>query len=201
MVAICEFDSPALAAGESRWNPGPEKLQAIRQADHTCSACGLKSREHVDVKSGYLEVLDTPEGEKVLCALCSQAQQLNVPINGLENHGLIIYCPDLSQARISQLVLASAMAHRSKHKLSMPSDLFLKEFKRMLIKPVGECLPGLNTGTIFDMIELLESMSLEFNRNSYKHIPYIKYLPLAIPFEAQLDFWHMATYKNSSIFN
>jgi len=180
------------------WKPGREDRAILESHGFTCKCCGLKSRKHRDYPSGYLEVIKIENSKQALCAMCNQSQHLGRPINDKLNHGLIIYCPSLTQGQICKLAQYAFIAKYRENQFAEKANLLIGTISRDLVEPVTKIIPGLSAGDVQEFVDIYEYMSPRLRQQSRELFRDLRYWPNETVFIKQTEFWDCAAYQNLS---
>lgn len=178
------------------WNPNSSQLGFLNSKNYQCECCGLTSRAHRDYKSGYLEIVNIDRVDYALCSFCAQSQYLGRPVNGRTNHGLIFYCPELSQGQVSKLALWVFIAKLRGNRFSAQANKLISLITRDLIEPVGGVIPGLTSGDVQEFADMYGYLSPRLLQNASTLFSSLKYWPNEVVFESQIKFWNVAAFRN-----
>jgi hypothetical protein len=188
------FDAPA--KDSLNWIPNSSEVTLLSNKNFQCECCGLQSRAHRDYKSGYLEIVNIEGVEFCLCSFCAQSQYLGRPVNGRSNHGLIFYCPELTQGQISKLALWSFIAKLRGNQFAAQANKLISLITRDLIEPVSGVIPGLTSGDVQEFADMYENLSPKLISNTPTLFAALKYWPNEVVFESQIKFWNVAAFRN-----
>lgn len=180
-------------ADSLNWIPTSDETLILKKNEYTCDCCGLVSRPHVDFPSGYMEIYH----DKILCSMCMQSQHLDRPVNEIINHGLIIYCPTLSQGQIVKLAQWAYIARLRKNELSQQSSNLIGMITGDLLSPVSSVIPGFSSGDVPEFTEIYAHLphDLRSNESTFSKL---RYWPNEAAFVNQMEFWNVASFHNIS---
>ena len=177
------------------WSPDERSKASLENDNYKCNCCGLISRAHHDYKSGYMELVSLKGVSRVLCSMCAQSQYLRRSVNGEKKHGLIVYCPNLTQGEIIKLAQWSYIAKYRRNKYDKQADEIIKMIERDLVNPVSNIIPGFTSGDVQEFSDVFDWMSPKLRSDSEKLFSNLKYWPNEIAFEKQTKFWNVAAFN------
>ena len=169
--------------------------QRLVQLKYTCQCCGLQSRPHKKVITGYIEVFALDGRLTALCTMCMQAIHLSRKHQSY-NHGLIIYCPSLSQGQLSRLAQMLYLAKLRNSPGAEYADQLINDIQSKGVTPLAQTFPGLKTGALSEFINLWQYASPKIHRNSQALFGGLRYWPFEMPFRHQVQFWQVATFNH-----
>lgn len=168
----------------------------LKGKKYTCECCGLKSRPHRDYPDGYMEVFEHEKEKYCLCAMCIQSQYLARTMDGMPNHGLIIYCPTLSQGQIIRLAQMTYVARLRKNKLYSSTNSLIEMITSELIAPVEKIIPDFNTGDVKEFAEIYDYLSPKIKSSDL--LDGLRYWPNEMVYAKQIKFWDKAAFNDVS---
>jgi hypothetical protein len=180
------------------WIPSESEKMILRSGGYKCECCGLESRPHRDFPSGYLELFKSNNVNQTLCSMCMQSQHLGRSVNGKSNHGLIIYCPNLSQGQIIKLAQWAFIAKLRGNRFASSANKMIGMITKDLVEPVSYKIPGFNSGDVQEFTDIYEHMSPKLKENSSSLLSDLKYWPNEVVFEPQVKFWNVAAFRSVS---
>jgi len=183
---------------ELNWLPDQSQLEILENNNFQCDCCGLVSRPHKQVPSGFIEIASFDDKELPLCSFCMQSQNLSRLVSGRINHGLIIYCPSLSQGQVSKLALYIYASKLRGNGLSSAATNLLTNINKSLIKPASKILPILKSGEVQIFVDVYNNLSPDLLSRQESLFEDLKYLPSEELFKAQVAFWNKASLNNIS---
>ncbi|MFA0809417.1 hypothetical protein [Microbulbifer epialgicus] len=189
-----EFEAPE--KDSLNWNPDTTEFQLLRKNNFTCDCCGLISRPHQEVKSGYMEVCYIEDKNHILCNICAQSQYVGRKVNGRPNHGFIFYCPDLTQGQISSLALWSFVAKYRENQFSQSANRLVSLILSDLVEPVSYIIPGFTSGDVQEFADIYKHLPPKLMETGDQLFSNLKYWPNEIVFEPQIRFWNAASFHN-----
>lgn len=178
------------------WIPAEDERKFLKHNAYKCACCGLVSRPHRDFPSGYMEIFNSSSNKYVLCNMCMQSQYLGRSVNGKSNHGLIVYCPSLTQGQLIKLALWAYIARLRGNKFAASANKLIGMVTKDLVKPASNCIPGFNNGDVREFTDIYEYMSPKVRKNSSKILSDLRYWPNEIIFESQVKFWNASAFQN-----
>lgn len=199
MYSIKALPCPRYDAPESdplNWRPDAWQSEFLASKGYRCDCCGLVSRPHKDYLSGYLEIMPADDGNRVLCTMCMQTQHISRPVNGKRNHGLIIYCPSLTQGQIIKMAQWAFMAKYRGNKFAQAANRLISMVVNDLVEPVAQVVPGLATGDIGEFADLYDYMPPHLRDKGPRLFGSLRYWPNEVVFEPQIRFWNVAAFYN-----
>ena len=175
------------------WRPSVAKLRLLQRSGFRCAGCGLVSAPSTEVPSGYLELVAAEDCRAALCVLCSQALHVGRVVRDrtARDHGVIVYCPSLTQGQVCQLFRDQGVARV----LGLPgADALADRIDRLSLEgselarqalglPAREFADGM---TIPLFLEVLDAMPTEVDRDGL--LRDLRYLPRQ-HFNKQLEYW------------
>jgi len=180
------------------YKPDSHEASLLNQRNFTCQCCGFKSRSHKRCLSGYMEIVKVEGIHYCLCSICATSQKVSRNIQFEDEHschGLIIFCPDLTQGQITQLVRFQALSYIFEKGFADASfHLFanLKKDKRLLVSgefhPVFKDAPG-SLQVFSSLYKSLSPKALSAYSTLFSGI---RYLPDPDPFDDCFKFWAAA---------
>lgn len=197
MFTIKAMDFPTLASDKRdslNWKPSPEQKSILESGSYLCQCCGLQSRSHREYPSGYVEVVVIDDVRHLLCTMCAQSQYLSRPVNGKKNHGLVIYCPSLSQGQIIKCAQWAYIAKYRHNKYEMNANALIGMITKDLIAPVEKIIPGFTSGDVIEFADIYKNMSPLLKNNSDRLFQDLRYWPNEVVFEKQIKFWNVAAF-------
>lgn len=199
MYAIRAIDYPDYKTDKKdslNWNPSSTETVILESANYTCSCCGLTSRPHRDYRSGYMEIIILDEKQHVLCAMCAQTQYLGRSVNGKKNHGLIVYCPSLTQGQIIKLAQWAYLSRLRANRYAKNANALIGMINKDLISPVEKIVPGFTSGDVIEFSDIYRNMSPLLKKRAESLFADLRYWPNEIVFEKQIKFWNAAAFYN-----
>lgn len=191
------FDSYGISEKDSlNWVPSESEMMTLKSNGYKCACCGLESRPHRDFPSGYLELFQSNNVDQILCSMCMQSQHLGRSVNGKSNHGLIIYCPNLSQGRIIKLAQWAFIAKLRGNRFASSANKLIGMITKDLVEPVSYRIPGFNSGDVKEFSDIYEYMSPKLKEHSSSLLSDLRYWPNEVVFESQVKFWNVAAFRS-----
>jgi len=178
------------------WIPSESERLFLQSTGYQCQCCGLISRPHRDFPSGYMEVFRSEGEDHVLCAMCMQSQHLGRCVNGKANHGLIIYCPKLSEGQVVRLAQWAFIAKLRGNRFAQPANRLIGMIVKDLVEPVSYRIPGFTSGDVKEFTEFYQNMSPKLKSEGLTPISDLRYWPNEIVFEQQIKFWNASAFHN-----
>lgn len=177
------------------WSPDSNATNLFKSKGYRCECCGLVSRPHREFKSGYMEVCQLDGKDYVLCSFCAQSQYIGRTVNGRPNHGLIFYCPELTQGQVSNLAQWAFIAKLRGNQFSEHANRLIGLITRDLIEPVAHVIPGFSSGDVQEFADMYAYMSPKLRARSKTLFSTLKYWPNEVVFEPQVRFWNAAAFR------
>lgn len=173
------------------YHPTELEVKLLKEKRYTCECCGFKSRPHRDHLSGYMELVNIDGRITCLCALCASSQKLGRTVEGSDQHGLIIYLPQLTQGQLTNLV---RICHVSAV-CNLPSrDATKKILGELNQHTVTEDIYPFFTshGGLQSMVEALRFQTPKTKQHSNELFGGLRYLPNRMEYWTIYEFWHLA---------
>lgn len=171
-------------------------ISFLQNNQYTCRCCGLVSRPHRDFPDGYIEVFEHDEEKFCLCSMCMQSQYVARSVGGMPHHGLIIYCPTLSQGEIVRLAQMTYIARLRKNKFYPEANNLIEKITTELISPVEKIIPGFSSGGVQEFAEIYEYLSPKIKSSGLLNS--LRYWPNEMVYANQIKFWDKAAFNNVS---
>ena len=172
------------------WKPTKDEYKKLEAASFCCSSCGFVATPRASVcPSGYMELVDIDGKTKVLCAICAQSQYLTRPINGVNNHGLIIYAPGMTQGHITHLARTLYVSRYKDDANTERSRALISKITSELVNPVSEMIHDFESGSAREFGNILTSLPPKANKNIGPLLECLRYWPYFEVFEMQVALW------------
>lgn len=186
---------PLNEAGDSlNWKPSKEEYDFLWGKGFKCDCCGLVSKPHKKIPSGYMEICSILGKKVLLCSVCSQSQHIGRKVNDNLNHGFVVYCPEFTQGQLTTLVLHTFSMLGSEDMLVQKNaKLVIRELQNKRASLVQNIIPDYKSGSISEFTRFLEELSLKIRSedNYSKLMSGLRYIPNQLIFEKQITFWRM----------
>lgn len=181
------------SAGSLNWKPNESQLKFLRAKGFTCSSCGLKSRGHKLVPSGFMDIQKIHGEHKCLCAICSASRSFHKQINGSYSHGKLIYCTDFNQTQMNQLIQRFLLAIYRDEQISIEAEMqletLIKEHSQQLSPIFGQPSIELQKAS-----EYILNLGPKSNEDLSVILKGLIYIPNQSSFEDVIEFWNVAAF-------
>lgn len=169
----------------------PEDFELLKASRFTCVDCGLVSRPHKSVPTGYMGLDD----DEVLCAMCYLAAFTEEALEGNHQHGRMLYCPDVSQADLNRLAQMSFLAKYRGEVLSDTASSLIAKIESDLTKPLKRLFPSFVDGDLASFNELMLSLPSDIQASADQVFSPLRYWPDYEAYLSVIEFWNVAAFK------
>lgn len=155
---------------------GKDRQAALASAKGACSECGIPSRSH-------LEAVEHDGKHVALCPFCFVAES----IERGEGKGRLIWCPELTQAQLNNLVVACWLAKAQGEKRGVAADgilaqLYAKHYDIEDIMFDGASHPA-------KMAQALRGISPDLYKKRSAFLGSVRFLPAEKAYSRLIDSW------------
>lgn len=166
------------------------RKNVLKRDNHTCQFCGFRSQKwqevhHIDDNHSN----NDPSNLITICPLCHLAHHIGLA--GLQERGILIYLPEMSQAELNTVVRTLWIGERG------DDPEITKQCKETLAKlyEKSKIAEDKMTKDPNMLGELLLSLSDQEYEKRAERMDGFLLLPLAEGFSGQLDYWIKETYN------
>ncbi len=183
------------------------EFRAMKSLKFTCSCCGFIGLPTKSVPHANLEFVEVNGSLHLLCILCAQSQHLQrgVELGSGEvslNHGVLVYCPELSQGEIISIARDLFLALLYKQQ-NIGFDKFgaINEQHNAFIKRLTENhsnIPSLNIseGHLAGYVSLYKFAPKSLIDREQEVFGSIRYLPSMKVYRTFLEHWLKTSYSS-----
>lgn len=161
-----------------------------------------KDTKNIAVPSGLMDIFTNNNGSHtVLCWICRTSMCPSLSVAAVYDHGVAIYAPGVSQARISSLFATCSFAIIPLDSpLSVEAENTLLRIRAALVPPVSEVIPGIMNGSIEGISEMIEYMPSSISERMADHIDELRYLPSSQAYKTHLGYWFAVSQNGNEDF-
>ncbi len=172
------------------WIPNPAERLILEKNNFQCAACQLRSRPHLNCASGFIEITQDDQGNPLtLCSMCMQSQHMGRPVSHSYNHGLIIYCPALTQGELIKLCQSIFVAKFRKSDFEESANILWSAINRELVRPVNTVFGELGDGTIQKFVSIYNELTPQLLKAEKELFCALRYLPNEVFYQEQIQYW------------